>query len=171
MYKPHFFFLQNWSQNQGCGLSTDTSVFERWQQLLCRCSETTIVCPCLFLAIQLYCCPKQEVWTGFWFFFRSWKTRKVLEFYCGIFQPKSPWKRLLVLERYENLLNSRSKKKSKTKSISQQCWDLGLMWIFEFGKSIRVLEKSWKMVSENRYKQCVNDYIASVIQLHAYVYM
>jgi len=27
---------------------------ERWQQLSCRCFETLIVCPCLFIAIQLY---------------------------------------------------------------------------------------------------------------------
>ena len=27
---------------------------ERWQQLLCWCFETVIVCPCLFIAIQLY---------------------------------------------------------------------------------------------------------------------
>ena len=28
------------------------------------------------------------------------------------------------------------------------------------------MEKPWKMVSENRHKQCVNDCIASVISLH-----
>ena len=105
--------------------------------------------------------PKQDVWTGFFS-----GPRILLWHFSGL---KSPGKRLLVLEKSENLLNPRSKKKQNKKYLpaALRSWVNVNYGVLE--KPVRVLEKSWKMVSENRYEQCVNDYIASVIQLHAYV--
>ena len=34
MYKPHFFFHKIEAKNQGCSLSTDTSVFEVLKNLI-----------------------------------------------------------------------------------------------------------------------------------------
>ena len=49
--------------------------------------------------------------------YRSWKTGKVQEFYSGIFQDwKALEKRLLVLERFENLLTSTKNMKCMTGS-------------------------------------------------------
>ena len=95
--------------------------------------------------------PKQEAWTGFFS-----GPRIILWHFSG---PKSPGKRLLVLEKSENLLNPRSKKKQNKKYLPAVLRS----WV---NVNPRVLEKSWKMVAENRYEQCVNDYIASLIQLH-----
>ena len=65
----------------------------------------------------------------------SWKTWKVLEFYCGIIFPglESPGKRLLVLESSGNLFNS-----SKRYVRRVKYWDLGSERV---NGNFRILEK------------------------------
>ena len=72
---------------------------------------------------------------------------------------ESPGTRPLVLESFGNLLNLTKNMKCTEGSKKKQHWDLGSIGFNvnfrALEKSISVLEKSWKFVSEKWYKPCM----------------
>ena len=97
-----------------------------------------------------------------------WKTWKVLEYYCGIFQD---WK---VLEKghwswkvLEICLTQPKNMKCMEGSKENWHWDLGSVGVNvnfrALEKSIWVLEKSWKFVSVKRYEPWAKSLLSNVL--------